>query len=326
MTTRSATGVSGGHVVDAVDVVMIETLRLNGRIRGRELAEVLGISRSAAAARLAQLLQSGKVRVVGVVHPAVLGLKAVAHVAVTVDRAVEDVAGRIAEFTEVPFVSMTTGPAALVAEVRVHHTAELAASLERIRTTDGVKGISTLVYTDMVIDVLRPWATSESILDETDVRLLGLLQLDGRMSYTEMSSRTGLSIATARLRVRRLIADHVIRVGALTTPGTSEQEYAIGLGIQMRGEVADLVATLTDHPEITFLATTIGRFDILATVTCPSLLEGIAAVDRVRELLQVVGVETWLHMHVFKERYQFSPITTGSAPIELAGLPRGSGS
>ncbi|MET3806866.1 DNA-binding Lrp family transcriptional regulator [Nakamurella sp. UYEF19] len=312
--------------MDAVDVVMIETLRSNGRIRGRELAEILGISRSAAAARLAQLLQSGKVRVVGVVHPAVLGLHAVAHVSVTVDRAVEDVAGRIAELDEVPFVSLVTGSAALVAEVRVHQTAELAASLEKIRTTTGVKGISTLVYTDMVIDVLRPWATSENSLDETDVRLLGLLQLDGRMSYTEMSARTGLSIGTARLRVRRLIADQVIRVGALTAPGTGEQEYAIGLGIQMRGVVADLVALLADLPEMTFLATTIGRFDILATVTCASLSEGIAAVDRIRELPQAVGLETWLHMHVFKERYHFSPLTPGYQPVELDGVPVGSGS
>ncbi len=312
--------------MDGIDALIIETLRANGRIRGRELAEVLGISRSAAAARLAQLLQSGNVRVVGVVHPAVLGLHAVAHVSVTVDRAVQEVAGLIAEFEEVPFVSLITGSAALVAEVRVQRTAELAASLERIRATPGVKGISTLTYTDMVIDVLRPWATSQSSLDETDVRLLGLLQLDGRMSYTEMSSRTGLSVGTARLRVRRLIADQVIRVGALTTPGTGEQEYAIGLGIQMRGEVADLVTVLADQPETTFLATTIGRFDILATVTCPSLAEGVAAVDRIRGLPQVVGVETWLHMHVFKERYHFRPMTTGSEPIRLDGVPMGASS
>lgn len=306
--------------MDRVDTAILASLRANGRVRAGELAELLGISRSAAAARLAQLLQSGKVRVVGVVHPAVLGLHSVAHVSIAVDGPVLAVAARIAELDEVPFVSLVTGPAAMVAEIRVRHSSELASCLEVIRAIAGVHVISTLTYTDMVIDVLRPLATSEPTLDDVDIRLLALLQVDGRMSYTEMSARAGLSIGTVRLRVRRLIHDRVIRVGALTTPGAGEQQYAIGVGIQVAGAVAGTVNSLAEQSMTTFLATTIGRFDVLATVTCPSLPEGVVAVDRIRALPGVVAVETWLHMNIFKEHYQFSPFfgATGPQLPELA--------
>ena len=47
-------------------------------------------------------------------------------------------------------------------------------------------------------------------LDETDLRILNELQLDGRLSHAELASRVGLSTSACHRRVRRLEADGFI--------------------------------------------------------------------------------------------------------------------
>lgn len=48
-------------------------------------------------------------------------------------------------------------------------------------------------------------------MEETDAKILRLLNADGRMSYTDIGKETGLSTSAAQQRVRRLEARGVIR-------------------------------------------------------------------------------------------------------------------
>ena len=48
-------------------------------------------------------------------------------------------------------------------------------------------------------------------MEETDRTIITLLALDGRMSFTELARRTGLSVSAAQQRVRRLERRGVIR-------------------------------------------------------------------------------------------------------------------
>ena len=58
------------------------------------------------------------------------------------------------------------------------------------------------------------WAASGysvSRVEEIDRRIVTLLSADGRMSFTELAKRTGLSVSAAHQRVRRLEQSGVIR-------------------------------------------------------------------------------------------------------------------
>jgi Lrp/AsnC family leucine-responsive transcriptional regulator len=48
-------------------------------------------------------------------------------------------------------------------------------------------------------------------MEETDAEILRLLSLDGRMSFTDLAKKTGLSVSAVHSRVRRLEQRGVIR-------------------------------------------------------------------------------------------------------------------
>ena len=302
--------------MDHVDAALISALRVDGRARQQELAATVGISRSAVALRLSAMLAAGTIRVVGVVHPSVLGLHCVAHISVTVDRPVRAVADQLAAAADTPFVSLVAGSVDLIAEVRVPDPTALAAAMARIRAVPGVRRVSTLTVTSLLVDVMRPTAGSAQDVDRVDRVLLDLLQTDGRMSYVEMSRRTALAVGTVRSRVRRLIDGGIIRVGVLVSAGVGEQEYAVGVGVNLSGgggdpgsegeggSDGDVLRTLSARESTRFLATTTGRFDLVATVHAPTMARAVELVDEVRQLAGVSALESWVHLSVVKERYQ----------------------
>jgi hypothetical protein len=80
----------------------------------------------------------------------------------------------------------------------------------------------------------------------------------------------------------------------------------MGVGLRVRGPVAPVVERMAQSPSTHFLAATVGRFDLLATVDCPSRDESIAVMDAVRAMPEVMEVETWVHLKVVKEQYYYS--------------------
>ncbi|MDO3638838.1 Lrp/AsnC family transcriptional regulator, partial [Mycolicibacterium arseniciresistens] len=80
--------------MDEVDEEIVELLEVDGRMTHRDIARAVGLSRSAAAARVQRLITSGQVVIRGAVHPAVLGRGALAHVSVAVHGPAAPVARR----------------------------------------------------------------------------------------------------------------------------------------------------------------------------------------------------------------------------------------
>ncbi|MDQ1680455.1 MAG: hypothetical protein QOI42_1314 [Frankiaceae bacterium] len=293
--------------MDALDAALVRALRANGRAQQQELSVAVGTSRTTVAARLTQLLSSGTVRVVGVVHPAARGQQALAHLTFDVDGEVSQLADAVAADPEVAFVSVTAGRTALVAEARVGNARRLAAVVARLRSLPGARGITTLTYDRLVLDAIGPSVAlvGPVVLDDADDRLLKLLQIDGRMSYTALAEQARLSVSAARLRVKRLLADGIVRVGPLLAPGV-EQEQAVGVGVRLRDSGDDVVASLVRMPGTRFVATATGRYDVLATVHAGSLGALVPILDDVRRLPGVIDVETWVHLKVVKERYDLA--------------------
>jgi DNA-binding Lrp family transcriptional regulator len=294
--------------VDEIDARIIEELRRNGRIGQVELASRLGISRPTASKRLNGLLDSGVIRVVGVAHPSMLGIDSVAHVSIDVDQPIRQVAAAVADLDEVVFVSLTSGRYPMVAEIRAVNDDALARTLDILRTVDGVRDTDTLVYIDLVIDVLRSVRIPTASIDKLDVELMKLLREDGRASYLALGEKTNVSAGTARSRVLRLLNEGVLRVGALSRPGTEERVIPVGVGIRVRGKASSVRDQLVDLPGMRFLAVTLGRYDLIGTVHASDLAGSIDVVDRIRGLRSVLELHTWVHVETVKELYHYAPV------------------
>jgi DNA-binding Lrp family transcriptional regulator len=289
--------------MDEIDEAIVELLEVDGRLTHREIARTVGLSRSAAAARVQRLITSGQVIVRGAVHPAVIGQGALAHVGLVVRGPAAPLAAEIALRDDVPFLSLTTGPHGLVAEVRAGSARDIDRTIAELRALDGVVGVDTLTYVEVVRDVIGPVGEVRTEVDEVDLALLRALQDDGRASYVDLAAVVGLSPAGARRRVVRLVESQVVRVGAVVRHSGRDRQSAMGFGVRLAGDHRDVVEQLAAMPSVIFVARTLGRFDVLVTVRAFSAAQLVELLDQVRALAGVNAVESWAHLEVVKESY-----------------------
>ncbi|MCP9272413.1 Lrp/AsnC family transcriptional regulator [Mycolicibacterium arenosum] len=289
--------------MDETDEGIVELLEVDGRLTHREIARTVGLSRSAAAARVQRLITSGQVVIRGVVHPAVLGRGALAHVSVTVHGAATPVADELARREDIPFLSLTSGSYGLVAEIRASSPRGIDTAVAQLRSLPGVSGVDTLSYVEVMRDVVGPVGEVETSVDATDRALLVELQNDGRASYVDLAAAVGLSAAGARRRVVRLIEARVVRIGAVVRHSGQDRQSAMGFGIRLAGEHHDVVAALTAMSAVIFVARTLGRFDVLVTIRAFSSAQLVELLDTVRSLPGVRALESWTHLEVVKESY-----------------------
>lgn len=145
-------------------------------------------------------------------------------------------------------------------------------------------------------------------LEPLDARIVRLLAEDGRLSFTELGRRTGLSTSAAHQRVRRLEERGVIAgYSALVDP------EALGLGltafVSIRpvdpGQPDDSPARLADLPEITSCYSVAGdeSYILQVRVASPLALEDLLA--RIRA---AAGVSTRTTM-VLSTPYENRPPT-----------------
>jgi DNA-binding Lrp family transcriptional regulator len=289
--------------MDEVDEAIVELLEVDGRLTHREIARTVGLSRSAAAARVQRLISSGQVIVRGAVHPAVIGQAALAHVGLVVRGPAAPLAAEIALRDDVPFLSLTSGQHGLVAEVRAASARDIDHSIAELRALDNVVGVDTLTYVEVVRDVIGPVGAMRTEVDEVDLALLRALQDDGRASYVDLAAVVGLSPAGARRRVVRLVESQVVRIGAVVRHSGRDRQSAMGFGVRLAADHRDVVERLVAMPSVIFVARTLGRFDILVTVRAFSSAQLVELLDIVRAVPGVNAVESWAHLEVVKESY-----------------------
>lgn len=289
--------------MDEVDEAIVSLLEEDGRLTHRDIAHRVGLSRSAAATRIQRLIAGRQVVVRGVVHPAVLGRGALAHVSVLVDGPAARIAAGLAQRADVAFLSLTSGAYGLIVEVRVGSIREIDGVIAELRALPGVVGVDTLTYVEVLRDVVGPVGEVSVEVDDVDLALLRALQEDGRASYVDLAETVGLSPAGARRRVVRLVESQVVRIGAVVRHSGQDRQSALGLGIRLTGAGDEVVATLLGMRSVIFLARTLGRFDLLVTVRAFAAAQLVEIVDAVRALPGVGGVESWVHLDVVKESY-----------------------
>lgn len=142
-------------------------------------------------------------------------------------------------------------------------------------------------------------------LDATAKRIIELLQVDGRISYAAIAKAVGLSEAAARARVQKLLDSEIMQVVAVTDPTQVGFTRQAMIGIRTEGDPLQVGDRLAEVPEVDYVVTTAGGFDLLVEVVCeddPHLLD---VIRRVRELEGVVSSETFVYLKLNKQHYNW---------------------
>lgn len=142
-------------------------------------------------------------------------------------------------------------------------------------------------------------------LDATAKRIIELLQEDGRISYAAIAKAVGLSEAAARARVQKLLDAEVMQIVAVTDPTQVGFTRQAMIGIRTEGDLTRVGDRVAQVPEVDYVVTTAGSFDLLVEVVCeddPHLLD---VIRQVRELEGVVSSETFVYLKLNKQHYNW---------------------
>ena len=143
------------------------------------------------------------------------------------------------------------------------------------------------------------------MLDSLDAQLIELLEEDAQQSSETLGKRLKVSSATVRRRTKRLIQNRVMRIIAVTDPSKVGYPLSVVIAFDVAHDRLDtMTKLLSKRPEVRWVATTTGRFDLIIIARFSSTEE--LANFAQKELPKIEGIkdcETFVCLHLEKAVY-----------------------
>ena len=139
-------------------------------------------------------------------------------------------------------------------------------------------------------------------LDELDFSILSYLQQDGRMSFTVIAEKLGVSIGTIRTRFNKLIEDSTINiVGRVDPDKVGFRSYAhIAVYVRPATLKEKVAQEIMKMPEVSFLAMTSGDYDLEVDVMCRDNDHLVKFVNELSDINGVNQTKTTIYFKVYK--------------------------
>jgi Lrp/AsnC family transcriptional regulator for asnA, asnC and gidA len=144
-----------------------------------------------------------------------------------------------------------------------------------------------------------------ALTDAVGKQIIELLQRDGRRPFVSIAAEVGLSEGAVRQRVQRLIDTGVMQIVAVTDPLVGFTRQAM-IGIKTQGDVGPVADQLCEIPQIDYVVTTAGSFDLLVEVVCEGDAELLdVLMTQIRTIPEVTHTETFVYLKLNKQHYDW---------------------
>ena len=144
-------------------------------------------------------------------------------------------------------------------------------------------------------------------LDDLDLDIIRLLKEDGRVSFAEIATQLTIPKATARYRVQRLLQSGVMKVHAQLNPAKLGNPHTIIICLNVAIAQVDAVAeTLTQMPEIQFVAIITGQYNVTMDAFFGSHDELLALLEKIRRIPGILHYDSYVVMKLLKSEYQYT--------------------
>ncbi|MBB6350631.1 Lrp/AsnC family transcriptional regulator [Nonomuraea muscovyensis] len=280
--------------MDVLDRRLVSALQVNPRAAWGEIARAVGEHERTVARRLQRLIADGAVRVTAIYDDLRSGHGRPVHLHVQVrPGTAADVAEALAGRPDTRSVYSLTGVADIGCELvspsreALHDilTAQVAAidGVQQTRTQVVLHTFRTVAewhapYLDeREIAELRPAPhdgspegaapPDEEGLSPLEQEIADLLVADGRIAFTAIAERLGISLPTARRRAASLLERRLLLPRAEVEPALLGLEAEAQLWLKVRPQGLDRVGrTLSAHPHVRYCAATAGTHSLIVQV------------------------------------------------------------
>lgn len=159
------------------------------------------------------------------------------------------------------------------------------------------------------------------LLNEVDYAIFAELQRDGRLPFTTIAQRLGVSEAHVRRRVKRLTEADVFSIAAVADPRVLGLECMAWIGLVVRQSATRAVADrLVELPEVDYVVVSTGEFNVMCEVACRSTRDLYRLLLRLRAFPGVRKTETFLYLNLFRQQFQWLVNGAGSGDSISLGV------
>lgn len=145
-------------------------------------------------------------------------------------------------------------------------------------------------------------------LDKTDIAIIGHLQVDGRRAFTAIAKDLGISEASVRQRVARLLRTSIIQIVAVSSPLDLGLMWA-QIHLRVKGDRIEAVAqAVAELPQVDYVSICAGAFDVIVGVVAHDREELLdVLVNHVRTIPGIEQADFVLNLKILKDNYEWSP-------------------
>lgn len=133
-------------------------------------------------------------------------------------------------------------------------------------------------------------------MDEVDQKLLAALRRDGRASLSELAALLGVTRATVRTRMQRMVAQgDIAGFTVMTRADISMAPVRALMMIRIEGRGFERIAQrLAGIVQVTSVHSTNGRWDLIVEIASDTLVDLDGVLQKIRDIDGVAASETSL--------------------------------
>lgn len=170
-------------------------------------------------------------------------------------------------------------------------------------------------------------------MDKIDAAIIRALKEDGRMPFSRIAERLGVSAGMIRQRMQRLSDSGILQVVAITNPLKVGYHTMALIGVKAEGQrLQEIARQIAAFDEVIYLTICSAAYNLLVEVVCLDnkhllafLTEKLYSVEGVRD------TETFIYLDIVKEIYasdspkagtpaEDADATTAAPPEEAAAM------
>lgn len=146
-----------------------------------------------------------------------------------------------------------------------------------------------------------------SRIDPVSLKVIELLQKDGRRSYASLAKELGLSEAAVRQRVQKLMGTGVIQVVAVADPISLGLGRQALVGVRARGDLRKVADEISKIPEADYVVVCAGSWDIFVEIVSRNDEDLLRVInDGIRCIDGVQATEAFVYLKLAKQTYTWN--------------------